>query len=46
MTTTYGKPSIQRAALASAQPNPDPEELIAEGRFRRDLYYRLNVIEI
>ncbi|MCB1317009.1 MAG: sigma-54-dependent Fis family transcriptional regulator [Leptospiraceae bacterium] len=41
-----GKESIEVDVRIIAATNIPPEEAIAEGRFREDLYYRLNVVPI
>ena len=39
-----GNQPISRCGLS--RPDRDLEVAVAEGRFRRDLYFRLNVVEI
>jgi DNA-binding NtrC family response regulator len=41
-----GKRSIPMNARLIAATNQDPEHLMAEGNFRKDLYYRLNVARV
>ncbi len=41
-----GTKTVETKARIIAATNTDLEKMIAEGRFRRDLYYRLNVIPI
>jgi DNA-binding NtrC family response regulator len=41
-----GKRSIPMNARVIAATNQDPERLMAEGNFRKDLYYRLNVARV
>jgi DNA-binding NtrC family response regulator len=41
-----GKRSIPMDARLIAATNQDPEHLMAEGSFRKDLYYRLNVARV
>ena len=45
-TRVGGEAAIRTSARISCATNADLEGAVAEGRFRRDLYYRINVISV
>ena len=45
-TRVGGEAAITTSARISCATNTDLERAVAEGRFRRDLYYRINVISV
>jgi DNA-binding NtrC family response regulator len=45
-TRVGGEAAIRTSARISCATNADLERAVAEGRFRRDLYYRINVISV